>query len=134
MILHWDKFSLKFTKWLSSKWTSFFWYFLNNGFHFLSTFLRTSNDGASTWATKLLWNFLALKFISLLSTGILRIWLKLYHNHCHFDVKSDNTWVSGEYFLTVFFSSWQTCWGHLSHSCCVVYPWVTSRHFSICRK
>merc|ERR1719309_351125 len=38
--------------------------------------------------------------------------------------------VSGEYFLTLDFSLVQTCLGHLVHFFSVVYPWVTSSHFS----
>merc|ERR1712168_1011621 len=38
--------------------------------------------------------------------------------------------VSGVYFLTTFFSDVQTCLGHLVHFFSVVYPWVTSSHFS----
>merc|ERR1712042_356234 len=38
--------------------------------------------------------------------------------------------VSGEYFLTLFLSFLQTCLGHLVHFFSVVYPWVTSSHFS----
>merc|ERR1712136_440419 len=38
--------------------------------------------------------------------------------------------VSGLYFLTLFLSLVQTCFGHLVHFFSVVYPWVTSSHFS----
>merc|ERR1712080_79920 len=40
--------------------------------------------------------------------------------------------VSGLYFFTFSLLAWHCCTGHLVHFCSVVYPWVTSSHFSPC--